>query len=97
VTFSNRFTIGGTEYGTIHAAKLFDYVINTDNTNAADFLNTSITAYNASGDYIGERYLATTAYKGDWFFIKLTTKILLTKYKIYGNSTYVIMENIWFN
>ena len=70
-------------------SKLFDYVINTDNANAADFLNTNITAYNASGNYIGERYLATTSYKGDWFFLKLTTKIILTKYKIYGNSTFV--------
>jgi len=89
VTFSNRFTIGGTEYGTIHAALLFNYVINTDNSNTADFLNTSITSYDTNGVYIGTRYLATTAYKGDWFFIKLPTKIILTKYRIYGNGTYV--------
>jgi hypothetical protein len=35
--------------------------------------------FNAYCNYIGERYLATTAYIGDWFFLKLTTKILLTK------------------
>ena len=90
ITFSNKFIIDNNEYGTIHAAKLFDYITNTHNSNVADFLNTNIVGYNLSGDYIGERYLAETSYKGEWFFLKLPVQILLTKIAIIGNSTYVI-------
>jgi hypothetical protein len=88
LTISNKFTYAIN--GAVDNYRLFDYIINQSNDNSADFLDITVTNFDpANGNYIGTRYLATTSYKGEYFFIKLCTAIILTKYVIYGNSTYV--------
>ena len=53
-------------------------IIDTTNYNqTANFLNSSITGFNSAGNYVGERFLGETSYKGLWFFLKIPYQIQL--------------------
>ena len=87
VFYSNKFIITGTYYN-LPAYNLFDYSFALND--SADFLNTSIVGYNSSGDYIGDRYLAETTFKGEWFYIKLPVQISLTRYIIFSTVNNIV-------
>jgi hypothetical protein len=84
VYYSNKFMIEGTYYYS-PANNLFDYSLE----NVGNFLDTSITGYNSSSYYIGDRYLAEQSFKGEWFFIKLPIQIMITRYIIISLPNYV--------
>ena len=84
VYYSNKFILEGTYYNS-PVNNLFDYSLE----NAGNFLDNSITGYNSSSDYTGDRYLAEQSFKGEWFFIKLPIQIMITRYIIIALPNYV--------
>ena len=85
VAYSNRFVINGVYYNGSQTNNLFDYITIQDNTaGTGNLYNNGIVGFNSSGNYIGQRYLAETSYKGEWFYIRLPYQIKLTKYTIIG-------------
>jgi hypothetical protein len=95
LTFSNKFTLSGTDYPGGFSQYLFDYVTIQNNTNGGNFLDGSV-QFDASGVYIGSKYLGESTFKGCWFFLKLPVQISLTKIIIIGYSNYTVRNpGLW--
>jgi hypothetical protein len=69
ITYSTRFVLTGPGFFGCPAENLFNHLIDTTNYNqTANFLDNTIIGFDNSGNYIGERFLGETSYKGLWFF-----------------------------